>query len=103
MEKYNILLLCAAGMSTGLLMSKLKKYAADNNIELNIDAVGLSANDYIDEAKKHDVILMGPQVSYRVNEVKEATKMPVATIPSTDYALGNAKNIFALAAKLLHK
>jgi len=103
MEKYNILLLCAAGMSTGLLMNKLKKYAAENNIELNIDAVGLSASDYVNEAKKHDVILMGPQVSYRVNEVKEATKMPVATIPSTDYALGNAKNVFALAAKLLHE
>lgn len=103
MKKYNILLLCAAGMSTGLLMNKLKRYATDNNIELNIDAVGLSASDYVNEAKKHDVILMGPQVSYRVNEVKEATKMPVATIPSSDYALGNAKNIFALAAKLLHE
>ena len=103
MKKYSILLLCAAGMSTSLLMRKLKKYALDNNIELNIDAVGLSANDYVDEAKKHDVILMGPQVSYRLNEVKEATKMPVATIPSSDYALGNAKNIFALAAKLLHE
>lgn len=103
MKKYSILLLCAAGMSTSLLMNKLKKYALDNNIELNIDAVGLSANDYVDEAKKHDVILMGPQVSYRLNEVKEETGMPVATIPSTDYALGNAKNIFALAAKLLHE
>lgn len=103
MKKYSILLLCAAGMSTSLLMRKLKKYALDNNIELNIDAVGLSANDYVDEAKKHDVILMGPQVSYRLNEVKEETGKPVATIPSTDYALGNAKNIFALTTKLLHE
>lgn len=103
MKKYSILLLCAAGMSTSLLMRKLKKYALDNNIELNIDAVGLSANDYVDEAKKHDVILMGPQVSYRLNEVKEETVMPVATISPTDYALGNAQNIFALTTKLLHE
>ena len=103
MKKYSILLLCAAGMSTSLLMRKLKKYALDNNIELNIDAVGLSANDYVDEAKKHDVILMGPQVSYRLNEVKEETGMPVATISPTDYALSNAQNIFALTTKLLHE
>lgn len=43
---------------------------------------------------------MGPQVSYRIDEVRKATQMPVEAIPPTDYALGNAKKIFAIAKKL---
>ena len=33
-----ILLVCAAGLSTSILMKKLEKYAEQNGIELDIDA-----------------------------------------------------------------
>lgn len=35
-----ILLVCAAGLSTSILMKKLEKYAEQNGIELDIDAGG---------------------------------------------------------------
>ncbi|EFJ69150.1 PTS system, Lactose/Cellobiose specific IIB subunit [Lactobacillus paragasseri JV-V03] len=98
--KYRIMLLCAGGMSTSILMKKLDKYASENNIESSIEAVGLSSTSYLDEAKKYDIILMGPQVSYRIDEVKKATGKPVEAINPTDYALGNAKKIFEQAKKL---
>ena len=98
--KYNILLICAGGMSTSILMKKLDKYASENHIDVNIKATGLSSDSYVEEAKNFDVILMGPQVSYRIDEVRKATQMPVEAIPPTDYALGNAKKIFAIAKKL---
>ncbi|MBP2058920.1 PTS system cellobiose-specific IIB component [Lactobacillus colini] len=101
MKDYKIMLLCAGGMSTSILMKKLEKYAKENELGLSIEAVGLSSTSYISEAKKFDVILMGPQVSYRLDEVKQATGKPVEAINPTDYALGNAKNIFDLADKLL--
>ncbi len=44
-----ILLVCAAGLSTSILMKKLEKYAEQNGIELDIDAVGIGeipAQDY---------------------------------------------------------
>lgn len=43
------------GMSTGILMKKMEKYAEDKGIELKIDAVGMSA--YEDSYKNYDVIL----------------------------------------------
>lgn len=98
--EYKILLLCAGGMSTSILMKKLQKYAKDQGIDLKIEATGLSSDSYATEAKKFDVILMGPQVSYRMDEVKKATGKPVDAIPSVDYALGNAENIFEIAKKL---
>ena len=35
-----VLLICAGGMSTGILMKKMEKYAEDKGIDLKIDAVG---------------------------------------------------------------
>ena len=78
-----ILLICAAGMSTSILMKKMEQYTNDQGIDLDIKA------DY-------DVILLGPQVSYKLDSVKETVSKPVATIPAMDYAMGDCKNIFQL-------
>lgn len=97
-DKMNILLVCAGGMSTSILMKKLQKYSDARGMGDNIKATGLAS--YEDLYKDYDVILMGPQVSYRQDEVKENTKLPVAPIPPTDYAIGNSEAIFKLAEKL---
>ncbi len=86
-----VLLICAGGMSTGILMKKMQKYAADNGTELLIEAVGMSA--YEDVCKNYDVILLGPQVSYKKAEIEELTHMPIAVIAAYDYAIGNVENI----------
>lgn len=101
MDDYKIMLLCASGMSTSILMKRLKRYAKDKGLNLSIEAVGLSSTSYVKESRKFDVILLGPQISYRIDEVKELTQKPVEAIDPTDYALGNAEKIFALADKLL--
>ena len=86
-----VLLICAGGMSTGILMKKLEKYAAEQGINLQIEAVGMSA--YEDVCKNYDVILLGPQVSYKKDEIEQTTQMPIAVIAAYDYAIGNAANI----------
>lgn len=93
-----ILLVCAGGMSTGLLMKKMEEYWAKEGEELEITAVGLS--EYEDVYKNYDIVLVGPQVSYRLKEIKENTQLPCDTIPSYDYAIGNCPNIMKLAKKL---
>lgn len=96
-----ILLVCAGGMSTGLLMKKMETYWKEQNVDLKINAVGLS--EYEDVYKDYDIILVGPQVSYRLAEIKEKTSMPCATIASFDYATANCPNIMKLAQKLLNQ
>ena len=51
-----VLLICAGGMSTGILMRKMEKYAEEQGISLKIEAVGMSA--YEDVYKNYDVILL---------------------------------------------
>lgn len=93
-----ILLVCAGGMSTGLLMKKMENYWKEQGEELEITACGLS--EYPDVYKNYEIIMVGPQVSYRLKEIKETTGYPCETIPSFDYAVANCPNIMKLAKKL---
>ena len=96
-----VLLICAGGMSTGILMKKLQKYAADQGFHLEIEAIGMSA--YEDVYKNYDVILLGPQVSYKKAEIEEATQIPLDVIAAYDYAVGNVENIMKQVDELYKK
>lgn len=90
-----ILLVCAGGMSTSVVMNKLKKYADEKGIEMEINAVGM--NELLNEVKKgYDCVLLGPQVTYQINSVKKMVDLPVAAIKAQDYGLANCENIMAL-------
>ncbi len=93
-----ILLVCAGGMSTSILMKKMEEYWKQQGEELEIKAVGLS--EYKEAADKFDIIMVGPQVAYRIKEIKENTGLPCEAIPSLDYAVSNCPNIMKLAKKL---
>lgn len=94
-----ILLVCAAGSSTSIVMKKMEKYAEENGIDLTVRAYAYE--EYESVADSYDVILLGPQISYRLDAVKSTVPQPCATISPMDYALGDAAKIIAQAQKLL--
>lgn len=96
-----VLLVCAGGMSTSILMKKLMKYAQENGIDLKIEAVGLA--EYGEVCKNYSVILLGPQVSYKKAEVMSVAHMPVEVIAPADYAIGNAANVFRQIERIYPK
>lgn len=74
------------------------KYWEEKGEDNSINAVGLS--EYMDVYKDYDIIMTGPQVSYRLNQIKQDTGLPTEGIPSFDYAVGNCANIMKIANKL---
>ncbi|WP_028591285.1 PTS sugar transporter subunit IIB [Paenibacillus massiliensis] len=94
----NILLVCAGGVSTGILMQKMMKHAEAEGIALKVEAHAVQ--DFDDHIDKFDLVLLGPQISYKLNELKERTSKPVAVIEPMDYAMGKAEKILQLAAKI---
>lgn len=88
-----VLLVCAGGMSTSVLMRKLEKYATDNAKDFEVAAVGVDAAKDA-AAKGYDCVLLGPQIGYRLDEVKKLTGLPCAVIAPADYGIGNCVNIF---------
>ncbi len=91
----NILLICNAGMSTSLLVTKMKEAATKEAVDVNIWAVGnVQAKTEINKA---DIICLGPQVRYlekRMIEMVE-NKIPVMIIDIQAYGQMNG-------AKVLH-
>lgn len=104
METKQIMLVCAAGMSTSLMVNKMQKAAAERGLAATIFAVPVSeAEDYLSE-KKVDVLLLGPQVRYLLEDLQEklASKgIPVDVIPMTDYGMMKGDKVLDLAESLM--
>ncbi|MDM8245863.1 PTS sugar transporter subunit IIB [Collinsella tanakaei] len=96
-----VLLVCAAGMSTSMLMKKMEAYAKDNGIDLEIAARSFSElKDPADDG--YDCILIGPQISYQKDKVvAKAQGLPVDVIPMKDYGRQNCPAIFEQIDKIL--
>ena len=94
-----VLLVCAGGMSTSILMKKLEKHATAQGIEFAIAATGMST--YQEVCDDYDCILLGPQISYQKDRIAQGSGKPTAVIPPTDYGRANCVNIFKLIDSLL--
>ncbi len=100
-----VLLLCAAGMSTSLLVSKMKKEAVARNLDaVVIDALPIEDLDKVIDG--YDVILLGPQVKYKekmVAEVCRAHAKKYGNIPPQVYGLVDGPKALDLAIATLGK
>ena len=95
----NILLVCAAGMSTSLLVNRMNEAAAAKGIGINIEAHPVGSIDQFGDAA--DVILLGPQVRYELKNVKKMfLDKPVEIINMQDYGTMNGAKVLDTALKL---
>lgn len=97
-----IKLFCAAGMSTSMLVTKMKKAAEAKGIEADIEAFSESTlSKYLDGL---DAALLGPQVAYTLPNAKkicEPVGVPVAVIPTVDFGMMNGEKVLDFALKLI--
>lgn len=99
-----ILLLCAAGMSTSILVTKMKDAAKKLNIEVEIEAVSLE--QFESKINNYDVFLLGPQVRFKKNQllpIAQAANKPLDVINTTDYGLMKGENVLKFALNLINK
>lgn len=99
-----IRLFCNAGMSTSLLVEKMKKAAAKKDIACDIEAY--PANEMEQKTDGIDVALLGPQVGYMLKKAETICKekqVPVNVIPMQDYGLCNGEKVLEFAMTLAGK
>ncbi|MCE0813335.1 PTS sugar transporter subunit IIB [Buttiauxella sp. S04-F03] len=97
-----IFLCCAAGMSTSMLVERMKQSAASRNIEVEITAVPVSDFDQI--ITDADVILLGPQVKFQLQSISSAAAphgVPVAAIDMMQYGSMQGDKVLDQALSLL--
>lgn len=99
-----ILLACAAGMSTSMLVQRMADAAASKNIETDIFAVSVDEVERKLDEKNVDAILLGPQVRYMETDFKkkyENENRPVAVINMMDYGTMNGEKVLQTALDLM--
>ena len=98
-----IVLCCAAGMSTSMLVNKMKAEAQQRALGLEIYAVPVA--EFERELPNADVILLGPQVKYeaaRLTELAAPRGKAVAVIDMADYGMMRGAAVLDKALALLN-
>jgi len=84
----NIVLICAAGMSTSLLVEKMQRCALEDAYECKINAYSMGESSRV--IPDADIVLLGPQVRYNAPKLK--LQFPDKKIESIDMVLYGTMN-----------
>jgi PTS system cellobiose-specific IIB component len=98
----NIVLCCAAGMSTSMLVQRMKEAAQKKGIEVSIKAVPVA--EFKDNLAAADIILLGPQVKYeqaKLQALADPVGKKVAVIDMMDYGMMKGDAVLDKALKLM--
>ena len=100
MEK--LVLCCSAGMSTTLLVSRMKQYAEEANLtfdimEMSLSDIDMHSNDCV------SAYILAPQLKFQQKKIEERTQKPVYVIPPDDYNKIHVQKIFPAILKMVNK
>lgn len=101
-----IMLVCAAGMSTSLLVTKMIAAAKELGDEIEIFALPISEGEK--KLNEVDCVLLGPQVRFQKAQIEKAIAdqkldLAVAVIDMKDYGMMNGKAVYQTALNLMKK
>lgn len=97
-----IMLCCSAGMSTSLLVKKMKAAAEQRGLDVQIDAFG--ASEFSSHVGDYQVVLLGPQVKYMQPDLQQEADpfgVRVEAINMMDYGMQNGDNVLDFAMDLI--
>lgn len=102
-----IILACAAGMSTSMVVSRMEKEAQARELSFKIYAI--PEQDLREEIQNHGadiaVVLLGPQVRFKLEENKKMTdsfQIPIAVIDTLAYGTLNGAKVLDQALDLMN-
>ncbi|WP_027415271.1 PTS sugar transporter subunit IIB [Aneurinibacillus terranovensis] len=99
-----ILLACSSGMSTSLLVSKMREAAENTGLDCEIWAV--SQDKAEEEMQKADVLLIGPQMRFLKSKFKGKAKeigIPLDVIEPMAYGRCDGKAVLNKAVQLVNE
>lgn len=104
MSKSTIMLVCAAGMSASMLVTKMQNAAKEKGLDAEIFAVAASEADKKLASQTINVVLLGPQVRFMAKQFQEKLeplKIPVEVINMADYGMMNGAKVLEQAVQMM--
>lgn len=99
----NILLICSAGISTGVLVRNMNKAAQNISFDGKVWSVGIfDAKEALSDA---DIVLLGPQIGHLLETIQDAAGKDkrVSMMDKEIYASGDGERALEYAISLLEK
>ena len=98
-----ILLVCNAGMSTSILVREMEKAAKEQQLELEVTAMGFTQAEKV--LLDWDIVMLGPQVMHQLTGLQKAAegKVPVEVINMRDYGMMNGANVLKRALEIINE
>jgi cellobiose PTS system EIIB component len=95
-----IILLCNMGMSTSMMVNRMREAAEKEGYECLIEAHSLSQAEEV--AKDADCILVGPQVKFQINKIQNVCpNVPIKDIDMLNYGTMNGEATLRQAKELI--
>ncbi|GHN49990.1 PTS sugar transporter subunit IIB [Lactobacillus delbrueckii] len=104
MDKKTIMLCCAAGMSTSILVKKMQDAADKQGLDYEIFACPASEADVKLQGQHIDCVLLGPQVRYMLNDFQKklaGSGIPVEVIDMVAYGMMDGQKVINQAANAM--
>jgi PTS system cellobiose-specific IIB component len=102
MEKKRIYLFCSAGMSTSLLVSKMKAQAEKYDVPVLIDAYPETLAG--EKGQDADLVLLGPQIAYMLPDIQQQLPgKPVEVIDTLLYGKVDGLGVLKAAVASIKK
>lgn len=99
---FRLMLCCTGGLTTGYFADSLNNMAMERNMDCSFDA--LPVDDIYTEALDYDAILLAPQISYRLAEVRAVfSDKFVQTIPPKIFGSYDVEGMLSLVDQELQK
>ncbi|HJG48542.1 MAG TPA: PTS sugar transporter subunit IIB [Facklamia tabacinasalis] len=99
-----VLLICSAGITTGLLVKNMKDAAKQRDLDIHIySAPAITAEDVL-KRDEIDALLIGPQSEYEITRLKdflEFKRVPYRLIDRESYALLDGERVLGQALQLM--
>lgn len=95
-----IFLMCSGGMSTSLLMAKMREAAKAEGYDCDIEAFDMTAAAKVRD-NPPDVLLLAPQARFLLKEMEKTMPCPVKLIDMAAYGSMNGKRLLDFAKKAL--
>lgn len=96
-----IMLACAGGYSTSMLVETMKEAASKQDLQIEIDAIPESAiPKHVDSV---DIIMLGPQMGHAEEGLKKkyGDRIPITVIDMMDYGMMDGGKVLKKALELM--
>lgn len=96
MMSKKIVLVCAGGFSTSMLVTRMKESMDKKEMDYEILATG---EDDVDNHPDSDLFLLGPQIGHQLEFFQKKFSVPVHIIDSMDYGTMDGTSVLKKAMK----